>query len=80
MIIGTVVGAVWATKKAPCLTGQILLSVKTESGTVIAADYVGAGEGDRVLLCLGSAARAGREEIPVDAAVIGILDLQEGNL
>ena len=79
MKTGTVVGAVWATKKTAGLTGQTLLTVKTDTGTIIAADCVGAGEGDRVLLTLGSAARAGRTELPIDAAVVGILDMQEEN-
>ena len=71
---GTVTGSVWATKKTAALVGQTLLSVQTDTGTVIAADWVGAGEGDRVLLTLGSAARAGQKELPIDAAVVGILD------
>ena len=43
--------------------------------TLVCADCVGAGEGERVLIATGSAARvaAGRE-IPVDAAIVGIVD------
>ena len=42
---------------------------------LVCADCVGAGEGERVLIATGSAARvaAGRE-IPVDAAIVGIVD------
>ena len=49
MKIGTVTGSVWATRKAQCLSGQTFLVVQTLSGTLVAADHVGAGKGDRVL-------------------------------
>lgn len=74
MTVGTVTGPVWATKKCPALTGQILLSVQADGKKFIAADLVGAGEGDRVILAFGAAARLGREQVPVDAAIIAILD------
>lgn len=78
MKLGTVTGSVWATKKAEGLTGQTLLTVELESGVIIAADRVGAGEGDRVLVAFGAAARAGFGESPTDAAVVAILDIQGG--
>ena len=74
MTAGTVTGPVWATKKCPALTGQILLSVQADGKKFIAADLVGAGEGDRVILAFGAAARLGQEQVPVDAAIIAILD------
>ena len=74
MTVGTVTGPVWATKKCPALTGQILLSVQADGKKFIAADLVGAGEGDRVILAFGAAARLGQEQVPVDAAIIAILD------
>ena len=74
MTVGTVTGPVWATKKCPALTGQILLSVQADGKKFIAADLVGAGEGDRVILAFGAAARLGQEQAPVDAAIIAILD------
>lgn len=74
MKIGTVTGSVWATKKSPALRGHILLRVRTDGGELIAADLVGAGEGDRVILCTGSAARRCQSDAPIDAAIIGILD------
>ena len=74
MTVGTVTGPVWATKKCPALTGQILLSVQADGKKFIAADLVGAGEGDRVILAFGAAARLGQEHVPVDAAIIAILD------
>ena len=74
MKIGIGTGSVWATKKCPALTGQILLSVQADGKKFIAADLVGAGEGDRVILAFGAAARLGQEQVPVDAAIIAILD------
>lgn len=75
MLCGRVVDKVWATKKFPALTGQTFLTVEAEGGTLVCADCVGAGAGDAVLIATGSAARvAVGEHIPVDAAIIGILD------
>lgn len=74
MKIGTVTGSVWATRKAACLQGQIFLVVDTPQGEIVAADHVGAGTGDRVLLVTGSAASKFSMESPVDAAVVAILD------
>lgn len=78
MILGTVVGNVWATKKAEGLRGQAFLKVETGEGTVlICADCVGAGEGETVLLATGGAARvAAGEHSPVDAAIVGIVDTE----
>ena len=74
MKIGTVTGSVWATRKAACLQGQIFLVVDTPQGEIVAADHVGAGTGDRVLLVTGAAATKFSMESPVDAAVVAILD------
>ena len=77
MLLGTVEGNLWATKKAAHLVGQTFLSVRlTGSETMlVCADCVGAGQGELVLIATGGAARvaAGRE-IPVDAAIVGIVD------
>ena len=78
MILGTVTGAVWATRKAQCLQGQTFLIVNTLKGAVVAADYVGAGTGDKVLLVTGSTAAKFSMEAPVDAAIVAIVD-QEKN-
>lgn len=77
MLLGTVEGNLWATKKSARLVGQTFLIVRLNGDreTLICADCVGAGEGETVLVATGSAARvaAGRE-IPVDAAIVGIVD------
>ena len=74
MKIGTVLGSVWSSRKAQCLMGQTFLVVRTVAGEVVAADQVGAGPGDQVLLVMGSAAARFSMEAPVDAAVVAILD------
>lgn len=78
MKIGTVTGSVWATRKAGCLSGQTFLIVDTGSEALVAADQVGAGRGDRVLLVTGTVASRFCMEAPIDAAVVAIVD-QEGS-
>ncbi len=78
MKIGRVVGALWATKKVPELAGIPFLLVEPEGGGAVfaAADSVGAGPGERVLIAQGSAARL-NERQPLDARIIGIIDAVE---
>ena len=85
MLICKVIGHLWATKKQDSLNGQKLMIVKEtetarDKGDVfVAADMVGAGVGEDVLVVTGSTARraSGREEIPVDSAIVGIIDSME---
>jgi len=85
MIICQVVGHVWATKKEDNLNGLKLMVVReTETnekgGSVfVAADVVGAGIGERVLVVSGSTARRafGKDNLPVDCAIVGIIDSLE---
>ena len=74
MKIGTVTGSVWSSRKAGCLMGQTFLVVSTTEGEVVAADQVGAGSGDRVLLVTGTVASRFCMDAPIDAAVVAILD------
>lgn len=85
MEVGRVAGAVWATRKAEGLEGRKLLLVQrwdvTKNSPLpgpyqVAADTIGAGVGEKVLLVTGSAARraVGEENAPVDGAVVAILD------
>ena len=74
MKIGTVIGSVWATRKASCLMGQTFLVVDTGREDLVAADQVGAGVGDRVLLAPGTVASRYCMDAPIDAAVVAILD------
>ena len=77
MKIGTVTGSVWATRKAGCLMGQTFLLVDTGCGQLVAADQVGAGTGDRVLLATGTVASRYCMDAPIDAAVVAILDSEK---
>ena len=85
MRICKVIGHVWATKKQDSLNGQKLMVVQEteiaseQNITFVAADMVGAGVGEDVLVVTGSTARraAGNESIPVDSAIVGIIDSME---
>ncbi|EDY80704.1 Ethanolamine utilization protein EutN/carboxysome structural protein Ccml [Verrucomicrobiia bacterium DG1235] len=49
---------------------------KEGSNTIVAIDTLGAGEGELVMLAQGSSARQadGLKELPVDAAIVGLVD------
>ena len=87
MIICKVVGHVWATKKEERLNGLKLMVVQEDSpdkkkrDIYVAADTVGAGIGEQVLGVSGSTARKafGREDVPADMAIVGIIDTLEVN-
>ena len=74
MKIGTVTDSVWATRKAACLGGQTFLVVNTGSEELVAADQVGAGKGDRVLMVTGTPAARYCMDAPVDAVIVAIID------
>ena len=74
MKIGTVTGSVWSSRKAACLSGQTFLVVSTLDGEVVAADQVGAGKGEKVLLITGTPASRFCMDAPVDAAGVAIID------
>lgn len=86
MIIGEVVGNLWATRKDDRLSGFKFLVVrkldfrgeKTDQ-VMVAVDSVGAGIGDQVLIVSGSSARANLNDrnAPVDATIVGIVDSLE---
>jgi len=84
MIICRVVGHVWATKKEPNLEGLKLMVVREEGETAsdktfVAADTVGAGVGEQVLVVSGSTARKafGSDDVPADMAIVAIIDTVE---
>src|SRR5215510_13554599 len=87
MFVGRVIGEVWTTRKVETLEGFRLLLVDplevetrpgpARVGLVVAADNVGAGVGERVVVAFGRAARVALErgqDIAVEAAVVGIVD------
>jgi len=83
MQIAKVRGTVVSTQKDPSLRGLklLLLQLINEEGQIlpeyeVAADSVGAGFDEWVLISRGNAARQvlGNEQRPVDAAVVAIID------
>lgn len=86
MIVGRVVGNVWATRKENSLNGLKLMVVKhidpcskTEGESFVAVDFIGAGVGETVLVATGSSARMARDlaNSSVDATIVGIIDEME---
>src|SRR5882762_3666084 len=90
MFLAKVEGSVVATKKDPAMGGRKLLLLRPQLvdekdptkfrpgvNTIVAVDSIGAGIGEMVLFCQGSSARlaAGLKDVPVDAVVIGIVDV-----
>ncbi len=84
MLLGTVVGQVWATRKEPTLQGLRLLVIQpylrggaASAETLVAVDPIGADVGERVLVVFGRAARhaIGRgQDIGFQTAVVGVVD------
>jgi microcompartment protein CcmK/EutM len=83
MILGKVVGTVWATRKDEQLVGMKLqivqyveLDYSLKKGFVVAVDSVGAGVGEIVLVAQGSSARqtALTHNKPIDAVITAIVD------
>lgn len=83
MVLAKVVGTVVASRKEPNLEGLKLLLVRVvdelgkETGaSVVAADAVGAGPGEVVLIAAGSSARQTTmtDKRPIDAVVMAIVD------
>lgn len=83
MILGKVVGTVWATRKDEELVGMkfqvvkhVDLEYKVKDTFVVAVDTVQAGVGDVVLVCSGSSARQTTitKNKPVDAVIMAVVD------
>ena len=82
MIIGKVVGSLFSTRKSEKLVGNKFMIVepidamKKAGEQLVAIDTIGAGIGEYVLVAQGSAARIGCDmtDVPVDAAIVGIID------
>jgi ethanolamine utilization protein EutN len=89
MFLARVIGSVVSTKKDETMKGRKLLLLRPMlideadpakfrpgANTVVAVDGMGAGNGELVLFCQGSSARqaTGLKQLPVDAAVVGIVD------
>ncbi|MGZ0051623.1 EutN/CcmL family microcompartment protein [Brevibacillus gelatini] len=83
MFLGKVIGSVWATQKETGMENLKLMVVQPidwrgkESGqTVIAADRIGAGIGEQVIVSRGTPARIlfTGSSVPIDAIIVGIVD------
>lgn len=80
MIVGRVVGSIVSTRKSENLVGNKFMVIEpleemaAEGNRFVAIDNIGAGIGEKVLVAMGSAARVGMENAPVDAAIVGIVD------
>ena len=87
MILARVIGHVWAARRDARLQRAKLLVVRPHAiyepafatRHLVATDDVDAGVGDDVIICLGAPARAslGDNNMPVDAAVLGVVDRVE---
>jgi len=87
MVIARVVGNVWSTKKNEKINSLRMLFVqplgaglKPMPNLIVAADEIGAGIGEEVLVAQGAPAMQAfsRDElIPVDAVVVAIVDSLE---
>lgn len=86
MLLGRVIGTVWATRKDPKVAGMkwlVVRALKVDKRPletfVVAVDAVGAGVGETVLVTQGSSAR--QTELtankPVDAVIVAIVDALE---
>lgn len=81
MIAGKVVDNIWSTRKDERLVGLKFMLIELLGGIetgkqIIAIDTIGAGIGDRVIICQGSSARRmeGLDAAPIDAVIVGIID------
>jgi microcompartment protein CcmK/EutM len=83
MILGKVIGTIWATRKDEEMVGMKLqivrhvdLDYKLKDAFVVAVDTVQAGTGDIVLVTSGSSARqtAVTKNKPVDAVIVAVVD------
>lgn len=89
MIIAKVTGSIVATTKAEKLKGKKLLivtpldmtTIEEDGKHLVAIDTVGSGVGEVVLIVSGSSARQTEitNGVPVDAAIVGIVDQIELN-
>ena len=75
MLLGRVLGRVWADRQLPALAGRRFVLVEDDStgARVVAVDLVDAGRGAAVLVATDEAAQAAAQEQVVDAAVVALV-------
>jgi ethanolamine utilization protein EutN len=84
MLLAEVIGNVWSTKKLDQISALRLLfiqplgkNLKPDGDVLVAADEVGAGFGEMVIVTRGAPAMQAFDKekpIPIDAVVVGIVD------
>lgn len=84
MLLAKVIGNVWSTKKKDEISALKLLVIqplgndlKPDGNVQVAADEVGAGFGELVIVTQGSPAMQAfnkDKSVPIDAVVVGIVD------
>ena len=82
MLTARLIDNIWATRKSESLNGLKFMMAEIIGGgprqgeRLVVVDISSAGIGDRVLVATGSSARRmmGDDGIPVDAAVVGLID------
>jgi len=84
MLMGKVIGNLWATRKCDSLQGLRLLIIEPllayqlspDKGYIVVADNLGAGKGETVIIVFGEPARqiCGDSDLPLEAAVLTIVD------
>ena len=84
MILGTVVGTVVSNRRADQIDAARYLLIEQcnqqaigKNDFLVALDLIGAGYGEVVLLCQGSAARQTTitDDRPMDAVIVAIVDM-----
>lgn len=84
MVVGKVIGNIVSTRKNEKLTGNkfLVCQLLSSEEKIVAIDSVGAGIGENVLITRGTNSNlvdVYKKDMPVDAAIIGIVDT-ENNL
>ncbi|MBW2433728.1 MAG: EutN/CcmL family microcompartment protein [Deltaproteobacteria bacterium] len=84
MLLAEVIGNVWSTKKLDSISALRLLFIqplgkdlKPDGAVLVAADEVGAGFGEMVIITRDAPAMQAFDKekpIPIDAVVVGIVD------
>lgn len=77
MIVATVLGPIWATKRLDGLPSGALLEIRElDTGNrLVALDTLGSGAGDQVLVAQGSVVASHLPgHPPIDAMIVGLVD------
>ena len=73
MMIGCVLGSVELTKTVPGAEGKRFVQVRCGTNLLTVLDPIGVKNGDFVLLTVGEGAGRCCPEVPIDAAILGVV-------